>query len=89
MRQLMTSYKRPDVRKIAIFVTDCNSNADHKLTISEAEQAKREEIDIFVVGASDFLSYINEASLLRFSFLKYNGTFLGKHDYASSRFTVI
>ena len=61
MRQLMTLYKRPDVRRIAIIVTDCNTYNDYKLTISEAEQAKKEDIDIFVVGASELLSYTNKA----------------------------
>ena len=49
----MTVYKRPDVRKIAIVLTD-GYNVDEKRTIPQAEEAKKEGIDVFVVGASDF-----------------------------------
>ena len=54
MRHMMTVYHRPDVRKIAIILTDGYGNLDEKRTIPEAEEAKKEGIDIFVVGASDF-----------------------------------
>ena len=64
MRQLMTSYKRPDVRKIAIVFTDGDGNVDERKTISEAEEAKREGIDIFVVGESDFRVCTNKEYIL-------------------------
>ena len=51
MRQMMAKYRRPDVQQIAILLTDGVSNIDEGRTILEADAAKAEDIEIFVVGA--------------------------------------
>jgi len=48
---MMKKYARPDVQKIAILLTDGEPNVDKERTFPEAEQAKREQINLFIVGA--------------------------------------
>ena len=50
MRQMMDQYKRPDVRQIAILLTDGFSTIDRARTIPEAVEAKAEQIELVVVG---------------------------------------
>ena len=52
MREMMAEYSRPDVQQIAIILTDGVSNIDGGRTIPEADQAKAENINIFVIGES-------------------------------------
>ena len=47
---MVEEYRRPDVQQIAIVLTDGVSNIDETRTIPEAEQAKDENIEIFVIG---------------------------------------
>jgi len=48
---MMAMHRRPDVQQIAILLTDGVSNVDAGRTIPEADAAKDEDIEIFVVGA--------------------------------------
>ena len=48
---MMADYRRPDVQQIAIVLTDGVSNIDAVRTIPEADAAKNEDIEMFVVGA--------------------------------------
>ena len=47
---MMAEFRRPDVQQIAIVLTDGVSNIDKTRTIPEAEQAKAENIQLFVIG---------------------------------------
>lgn len=51
---------RPDVRNVAIVITDGESTVDKNMTLTEADLAKDDGVVIFVVGATD---RINEAEL--------------------------
>ncbi|KAK2161998.1 hypothetical protein NP493_1548g00037 [Ridgeia piscesae] len=53
MRQMMAMHRRPDVQQIAILLTDGVSNVDAGRTIPEADAAKDEDIEIFVVAVGD------------------------------------
>ena len=52
MREMFEEHGREDAAKIAVLLTDGRSNIDSELTIPEAENAKNEGIDIYVVGTS-------------------------------------
>ena len=51
---------RPDVRNVAIVITDGESTVDQNMTMREADLAKDEGVAIFVVGVTD---RINEDEL--------------------------
>ena len=51
MREMMAQRGREDVKHVAILLTDGVSNLDERRTVTEAEEAKGEQIKIFVVGA--------------------------------------
>ena len=50
MREMFEEHGREAAAKIAVLLTDGRSNIDSELTIPEAENAKNEGIDIYVVG---------------------------------------
>ena len=50
MREMFAEHGRKDAAKIAILLTDGRSNIERNETIPEAEKAKAEDIDIYVVG---------------------------------------
>jgi len=55
----MAKYRRPDVHQLAILVTDGPSNIAKDRTIPQANEAKKEQIEIFVVSTLQLLLYSN------------------------------
>ena len=51
MRHMINRYSRLHVQPIAILLTDGYSTIEEERTIPEADDAKREHINILVVGA--------------------------------------
>ena len=67
MREMLAQRGREDVQHVAILLTDGVSNLDERRTVTEAEEAKGEQIKIFVVGALRLktkTAYLNAAPQL-------------------------
>lgn len=59
MRDVYNRKRRPDVKSIAVVVTDGKSNILPETTALQAELAQQEMIDIFAIGKSDSHFLVN------------------------------
>ena len=66
---MVDDYKREDVQQIAIVLTDGASNVDANRTHLEAQQATKENVDMFAIGKfSGFFFKQNQISITQRSF---------------------